>query len=121
MTICERVYFHNSPQSSFTSSNLNQAILRTCQELAIAGFTEAAKEQNKEAAEKIYEDLFKAVHIWDEYQDKLVMLRGDWQEKNEKEKREHQIERSFIALEDILTVKLRDEWQYSLTKRFNMQ
>ncbi len=119
MTICQRVYFHNAPQSTFTASNLKQAMLRTCQELAIAGFTESLKEQNQEAAEKMYAELFKAVHIWNEYQDELDSIGYDeGLIKNEKEKREHEIHLSFTALTNIVLRTFRDDWKYSTAKRW---
>jgi hypothetical protein len=115
MMICERVYFHNAPQISFTVPQLKQAILRTCQELAIAGFTEAAKEKDCEAAEKLYENLFKSLNIWEDYQDERSVYEAFWDERNEKEEREFQIDRSFTALSNLL-ISFKNKWKYSSTK-----
>ncbi len=61
----------------------------------------------------MYKNLFKAVKLWSEYQDERSMLEDDGQKRNKKEEREHQIERSFTALTNIVWVKFRDTWKYS--------
>ncbi len=113
MTICDRVYLHRT-KSSFNASNLRRSILRTCEELAIAGFAEAVKDQKLKAAQKMYKRLFIGLEIWNPYRDALLDLSIDGIKGSKGEARKHKIDLSFTALRNVLLCKHRDTWKYEI-------
>lgn len=74
MTVCDRVCHHLASIAEPTTEQLKESIALTCEEIALEGFELAIDQLGKERAEKLYNDFFRTLGIWQDNSSELLRL-----------------------------------------------